>query len=315
MSDIPEPVEWQHYNAFELTLPYIIEPAGEWQISSAGTDWIVRIQQVVFPPLVEVVTGIRFNPQSPTRVDGPKAIHIGISRVTLVEKTEPEAPWEGSGPPQGPDAFGFQKHSVLAEVLNDLQYRFLVASGRYWWQEVSADHFVNVRMQSPARQGLMSNWGGSNRKGLTHMPKPDAYYALAEHLEANEKVRVHEYFLTDAKRHYLGGQYHLMYVELATGLEALVLRAFPLLSSAYEKKLFKDGRLAGKLSFFLHQHCRFSDESIELVSAAIEARNQVIHDQKRRFKWQQAHTHLEAGLGAADAIALWITERLTPSPK
>ena len=193
-------------------------------------------------------------------------------------------------------------------MLNDLQYRYLTISGKYWWTEVSADHYVNMQTVSRKSQSTCAAWGGSGRKLPKWRHDDSVLTDFAKHLQQGGRLKVEEIFLTDAKRHYLAGQYHLMYVEAAVAIEAVAESAYRCISSTYEKSMFKEGKLVGKVGHLLHTYCDWSDSDIELVSKVIESRNQVIHDQKRKFSVSKTYSHLDVAVRAVKAITDWITE-------
>lgn len=296
---------------YRFLLPYIVQPAGQWEHSFAGQEWRIHIQHVLSPRLTGIVTGIQFDPKSPVQLDGPKELFVGISQIEVHELTLPDLSTTS-------DLAAQDGHrNLIAALLNDLQYRYLVVSGKYWWNEVSADHFVNMQTESRRFRGLSSSWGGSRRQ-LPEWRHDDRTLAdFARRLQERDRLPVEEMFLTDAKRHYLTGEYHLMHVEAATAIEAVAERAYRSISGVYEQRMFKEGRLAGKVAHLLHTYCGWGDSEIEKVVNAIESRNQVIHDRKRKFSASTSYSQLEVAMRAVRDIMSWVAKREgeTPSPR
>ena len=152
---------------YKFRLPYIVQPAGEWEHSFASQSWQIVTKHVQLPPLIEIITGIQFNPES---------------------------------------------------------------------------------------------------------------------------------------RHYLSGEYHLMYVEIATSLEAITKKAYQALSCVYEKRMFNEGKLAGQVAHLLHSYCEWADADIDEVVRAVEARNEVVHHGRRRFDGKVAYKQLGLAVKAIEHI-------------
>jgi hypothetical protein len=144
-------------------LPYIIQPEGTWRHQYASQTWQIEIRHILVPPLVEIVTGIRFNPDSPVGIQGPQEIFKGVTSVGATELDNPSA-GEISSDLSKAEIHG--KRNLIAALLNDLQYQYLLVSGKYWWNAVSADHFVSMKTETATRRGVRVVWGGSGRSVL-----------------------------------------------------------------------------------------------------------------------------------------------------
>jgi hypothetical protein len=280
-------------------LPYIVQPAGEWEHTYDEQKWKIKIQHQIVPPLLEIATGIKFNKENPVRIDGPREIFMGFTKVEMDQfvphSTRSEPGMEAE----------VEIRNLIADIINDLQYRYLMISGKYWWNEVSADHFVNMESVSQRARSTSTLWA-VERKLIEWRHDEEILTDFSNYLRQNTKLPVEEIFLTDAKRHYLTGEYHLMYVEATTALELVTERAYRFISNVYERRMFKDGHLAGKVAHLLHFYCKWADNDIDKVVKAIESRNEVIHNQKRKFTSTASYLHLDITIRAVRAIMTWL---------
>jgi hypothetical protein len=294
-----------HYPvAHQFVLPYIVQPEGCWRHTLANQDWQVTIKLIRIPQLFQTATGFRFDPEKPMRVDGPQEIFLGVSNIEVVELTPPKAIVDMD------EKAIYRDRNLIAAILNDIQNRYLYVSGRYWRHEISADHIVNLQTNTRCVSGMSTKWGGGSGRALPSWRQDDGVITeFTSHLKDNPRLLMEDVFLTDARRHYLTGEYHLMYVEIATAFEAVTERSYRALSSIYEQQMFKEGKLAGRVAHLLHTHRQWNDEEIKSVIAAIQARNEVVHHGKRRFNASDCFNHIEASIRAVRSIVDWLNER------
>jgi hypothetical protein len=98
-----------------------------------------------------------------------------------------------------------------------------------------------------------------------------------------------------------------MYVEAAAALEALTTKAYSKITAVYEKRMFKEGKLAGQVTHLLHTYCAWEDSALEQISKVLERRNQVVHDQKRAFDAAEAFEHISIAEKATESIKNWLS--------
>ena len=98
-----------------------------------------------------------------------------------------------------------------------------------------------------------------------------------------------------------------MYVEIAIAFENLVERSYKKISKVYERKMFKEGKLEGKISHLLNQYCKWDEDKIGEIVNICDRRNQVVHNNRRNFPHEEAYEHLIDGEEAIRAITEWIS--------
>lgn len=280
---------------YHFMLPYIVQPEGVLDLQRDGQPVHLEIKHHVIAPLLVIITGFQYDPEHPVGINGPSEIFKGVSEVELTWRTDTA------------DMGGTESRNRIADLLNDCQYCYLHCSGKAWGHSVSADHFINIQVVTATSRGMSSDWGGSHRQMLSFLDDKKALPVFKSLMERTHSLPPLLEFLVDAKRHYVSGEYHLMYVELAAALEALANRAYKKISSTYEHSMFKEGKLQGQVAFLLYQYCKWDDTQIEPVIAVCTRRNEVVHDSRRSFRHEEAYAHLMAGENAIKAINDWIS--------
>lgn len=227
---------------YRFGLPYIYQPPGHTHIVYDGVDYCVRVRHIIVPELFGVVTGFAYNPAKPLGVSGPSELYLGVSRVSVAFKAE--------------NVFADPNDEIrmtLADVLNALQYKYLVVSKKYWFQSVAPDHFVNLEIKSTHHVSHASSWGASRRGLLPYRgdDSPEIRADLATIAASGERLPAWQVFLIDAKRHYLTREYHLMYAELQIAFESLMQPAMKKICDAFERDMINDGMTFGKIAFLL----------------------------------------------------------------
>jgi len=279
-------------------LPYIAQPAGSFTFTYYDEVIQANITHYEIPKLVEIITGIKYDPNNPVRIHGHTEIFKGFSEVQI------NLPVKN---PEFSHIDDVQLRNHIAEILNEFQYCYLHFSGKYWGNPISSDHFVNMQLETSSQRGFSSNWGGSNRKIPTFLDDEQTLKKFSEFIEKGVNLPIQYTFLVDARKHYISGEYHLMYTELGIAFENLVNRAFYKISSIYEKQMFKEGKLQGQIAYILNQYCKWDEKNIEAVITICQRRNQVVHDNKRDFLHEQSYEHLTLGESAIKAISDWIS--------
>ncbi|MBN1273436.1 MAG: hypothetical protein JXB26_14305 [Candidatus Aminicenantes bacterium] len=245
---------FHHFN-----LPYIVQPEGEFEFKKNDSLLTIKIQHLTDPFTLSIVTGIRCDHRNPIGVSGPKEMFKGVSRISIQNPFEIEIKTEMI---DGKEVYTpiFQKKGLeleLARILNEFQLEYLIISGKYWWSIVSPSHFVNltssrgIDLKSAKIMEMSSKWGW---KGSLPKYRSDHNRVLSEfrkRIKEQTRVQTELRFLLDAKRHYLYGENHLMYVEIAIALENLIKKCFKKISKVYESDMFKEGKLRGRIVFIL----------------------------------------------------------------
>lgn len=280
-------------------LPYIIQPEGVNIFNYGGKNYQIKIEHQELSFLKFIVTGIRPEDVHKVPIIGPKELFQGVSKVSISMPLNNEDQSE----------FGFFDKNLrneIVDILNEYQYRYLYISKKYWINVVSADHFVNMNILTPKRKGFSSDWGGSRRTLLSFREDENILPDFSDFVEKDNELPIQYRFLIDAKRHYLTGEYHLMYVEIVIAFEALVNKAYNKISSIYEKSIFKEGKLQGKMGFLLHHYIGWNENDIEEIIEICKRRQQVIHDNRRTFSFKEAYSHLTIGEKGIIDITNWI---------
>lgn len=283
--------------ACRFFLPYIVQPEGSFDFKFGEEIYRINIEHHVSPTLMGIVTGIKYDPENPVGIKGPTEIFKGISEIDIRVPIPPHV--------KETETNDTELRNRIVEVLNEFQYRYLHVTEKYWWNAVSADHFVNMTIESDTMQGFSSSWSGSGRKIPEFRTDDNLVSDFSESTKEGKDVPIPFVFLIDAKRHYLNGEYHLMYVEIVIAFENLANRALQKISSAYEKDMFKEGKIKGRICHLLHNHCKWSEEDIKIVSETCKRRNEVVHTNRRGFSATEAYAHLTTSEKAIKAITDW----------
>jgi len=285
----------------EFWLPYIIQPEGVYNFKYRDKIYRIKIEHHILPFLKFIITGIRQEDVNKIGIIGPKELFQGVSKISI------SMPYDN----QDKLDFGFTDKNLrneIVDILNEYQYRYLYISKKYWLNVISADHFVNMNILTPKREGFSSDWGGSKRKFLTFREDDKVLSDFSDFIEKVNELPIQYRFLIDAKRHYLTGEYHLMYVEIVIAFEALVNKSYNKISSIYETGMFKEGKLQGQIGYLLHQYCGWNDSDINEIIEICSRRRQVIHDNRRIFPFEEAYSHLTLGEKAIIDINNWISK-------
>ncbi len=283
----------------EFWLPYIVQPEGTNHFKYGENKNLIEIKHQKSPVLKTILTGIHQDTVNEIEIIGPKEIFQGISKISVT------MPLDNINELN----HGFTDKNLrnkIVDILNEYQYRYLYISQKYWLNVISADHFVNMNYSTPKRKGYSSDWGGSKRNLLEFREDDKVLSDFSDYIEKDNELPIQYHFLIDAKRHYLTGEYYLMYVETVIAFEALVNKAYNKISSIYERGMFKEGKLQGQMSHLLHEYCRWKDNDIENVIEICLRRQQVVHDNRRIFPFEEAYSHLIIGERAITNITDWI---------
>jgi len=284
----------------EFWLPYIIQPEGINHFKYGEKNYLIEIEHQKSSVLKSILTGIRQEDVNKIEIIGPKEIFQGISKISI------SIPLDN----QNILNSGFTAKNLrneIVDILNEYQYRYLYISKKYWLNVISADHFVNMNILTPERKGFSSDWGGSKRKLLEFREDDKVLSDFSDVIEKDNELPIQYRFLIDAKRHYLTGEYHLTYVEIVIAFESLVNKSYNKISSIYEKGMFKEGKLQGQMGHLLHEYCGWEDKDIENVIEICQRRQQVVHDNRRVFPFNEAYHHLIIGERAITDITNWIS--------
>ncbi|MFC2058983.1 hypothetical protein ACFLTS_05060 [Chloroflexota bacterium] len=279
-------------------LPYIVQPEGSFTFKYNNEVFDIDIKYEDVPVLHQIITGIKYNPSKPVGINGPSEIFRGISRAEI------GLPASADFSPLSFD--DTELRNRIANILNEYQYCYLHISGKSWGNPVSVDHFVNMDFLFPGIQGLSSNWGGSHRQIPQFLRDQKTLPEFKKFLDKGESLTAQYEFLVDARKHYMSGEYHLMYVEIAVAFESLVTKAFRKISNIYERDMFKEGKLKGQLSHLLSQYLEWDDKQIEAIKTICQRRNEVVHNNRRKFRYEEAYEHLVVGGDAIREITDWI---------
>ncbi len=284
-----------------FVLPYIVQPEGVFDFNYDDEAFHIKIKHHIIPPLLEVITGIKYDPKNPVSISGASEIFKGVSEVEI------SLPTNFSDFSKVDDT-ALRNH--ITDLLNEFQYCYLHCSGKSWGNAISADHFVNMQFTTSKVRGSSSSWGGSHRRIPSFLRDEETLPEFKKFIEKEASLPAQYEFLVDARKHYMSGEYHLMYVEIAVAFENLVSRAFKKIFNVYEKQMFKEGKLQGQIAYLLNQYFKWDDKQIEAIITMCQRRNEVVHNNRRKFPHEEAYEHLVIGEVAIRAITGWISPHL-----
>lgn len=280
-------------------LPYIFLPEGSWELKTNIRDWKIEVKHHPIPALMEIVTGFRFNPQNPMKISGSKELFKGISEIHVIEKNMID-----NQPALLKDPIALRKE--ITSLLNNLQSRYMIFTGKYWYISVLANHFVNLQSYSASGNmiGMSSAWNGTGESipdfvnDLSDKSKEKFQVLLSD----NKRIETFRYFLIDARKHYFTGEFHIMYIDICIAFESLIGKALQKISNIYEKNMFKEGKLKGKVCHLLFSYCKWEESDLKGIINIIDFRNMVIHQTKRNFNAKKAYEHLIISENAVEDI-------------
>ncbi len=302
-----------HNITLEFTLPYIIQPKGTYNFKYDNEEFIISIKHERIPKLQQILTGlvlignqqqitigdkltITGGGQGTITIQGPKEIYSGISTISIQVPSS-----YGSLTQEG----GKELRKKIVSVLNDYQYQYLHVTQKYWWNAISTDHFISFNIKTEKSVSMSASWG-RDKKSLAYKEDKAVKEELETRYSNGVSLSLEDIYLIEAKHHYLTTEYHLMYVEIGIIFESLTSRCEQKLYNKYEKRMFKEGKLIGRLIYLLTQKCAWSIEESGQVEKILNCRNQVIHNNRRNFKTEIAYEHLVASEKVIQSLKEWL---------
>ena len=251
--------------------------------------------------ILKALMGISLAKEEKSRyiiVIGPNEIYTGITNIFMHIKHPEDKLIDDSS----------YLREKIVDILNEIQHFYIYSSKKYWWHNVSSDHFCDLIINTGEFLRVHKKVNSYNKVLPPFLSENEFIDDFKKILANKNKIFLYDRYLINAKRHYLTNEYNLMYIELSIAFENLMNRSFKKIIG-YEKGMFIEGKLQGKIIYILHHYCKWNKEEIDLIKDICDIRNDIIHNNRENFgSIKNIFQHLTSAEKAIKDIEGWLNQ-------